>query len=284
MTEGPPTSARLRRIGRALRQIREESGYTLKAAGHRLERSGSSLSLIEKGMQALRLRDLKYILDTYEAPPDLQRALMILADQEQQPGWWDDFKDIASHADLDYASLEWNAATIDIAESSVIPGLIQTEDYAASVIRAGLPADQLTNFVPFVAYRMARQKILFTPHAPRLRLVIDEAALRRMREGRDVMRAQFDKLIRDSLQENISLYVLPFDRGTHADLIGSYQIMDIGRPPVLSAILVDHLMGRWILEDEAEITRYKAKFEHVRRAALSEEGSRKLIQRIASDL
>jgi transcriptional regulator with XRE-family HTH domain len=191
--------------------MREESGYTLKTAGHRLERSASSLSIIEKGMQSLRLRDLRHILDTYGAPPDLHQALMTLAEQEQQPGWWNDFRDIASHSDLDYASLENSATAISSIATGLVPGLLQEEEYARTVIRAGLPADQVAQTNHFLAYRVARQQILERSNPPLLHVVIDEAALRRVRGGRTVMRAQLDKLIRQSIHEHVTLQVMPLE-------------------------------------------------------------------------
>jgi transcriptional regulator with XRE-family HTH domain len=284
MTEGPPSSARLRRIGRALRQIREESGYTLKAAGNRLERSGSSLSLIEKGMQSLRLRDLKFILDTYEAPPDLHQALMPLAQQEQQPGWWDDFADTVTRHDLDYASLEAHAARLDAFETGFVPGLLQTEEYARAVIGsavAGLPPEKVERFVGF---RLARQQILQSTPEPQLHVIMDEAALRRSRGGRHVMRDQLQKLLDHSQEEHITVQVLPFSLEADPDITETFWILDIGRPAILSAVLLTHLTGRVSLEAQAEIDHYNKAFARLRTASLSEAETRAWLLRIISEL
>src|SRR5262245_27319033 len=107
------SSARLRHIGRTLRRLREDERKTLSAVRRRLDRSPASLSAIENGLQPLRPRDLKYILYEYGVIDPLRAGLVTLAEQERQKGWWLDFKDIASVSDLDYASLEWDAARLD---------------------------------------------------------------------------------------------------------------------------------------------------------------------------
>jgi len=284
MAESPPSTARLRKIGRTLRRIREDAGLTLNAAGRRMERSGSSLSLIEKGAQGLRLRDLKHILDVYDVDPDTRHALMTLAAQQHRSGWWDDFKDTVSPAARDYTSLENSADSIDWAEAGFIPGILQTEDYARAVIRAGLPEGQLSKAERLVAYRMAGQQLLSRPQAPRLRFVIDEAALRRIRGGRQVMRVQLNEMIERSRSDNITVRVVPFDCEVDPGYIGPFQILDVGRPPLLSVVLTDHLTGRSIIEDDSDITAYRAKFAKISAAALNENDSRTLIQQISSDL
>ncbi|XVQ13909.1 helix-turn-helix domain-containing protein [Spirillospora sp. CA-255316] len=282
MAESPPSTARLRKIGRTLRQIREEAGLTLNAAGRRIERSGSSLSLIEKGTQLLRLRDLKHILDVYDVDPDTHRALMTLAAQQHQHGWWEDFKDIASRSDLDIASLERDATTLDSIETGFIPGLLQIEDYALAIMRAHVPEITPAKADRFVAFRMARQQILDRADPPHVRLVLDEAALRRGRGAPEVMRAQLQRLLHESERERVSLRVLPFASTADPGVNESFWLLNIGKPSILSTVLITYLTGRLLLEDDASIDRYREAFRHIRAAALCETRSRDLIQRIIS--
>ncbi|MEW2355124.1 helix-turn-helix transcriptional regulator [Spirillospora sp. NPDC029432] len=283
MPEDPPSSARLRRIGRALRQVREDSGYTLQAAGRRLERSGSSLSLIENGLQSLRLRDLGFILDAYGVDANLHKALMTLAEQEHRSGWWCAFKDIASRSDCDYASLERDASALDAIETGFIPGLLQIEDYALAIMRAHVPEIPPERADRFVAFRMARQRILDQPDPPKIRLVLDEAALRRARGGPAVMRAQLQRLVNESERERLSIQVLPFASTADPGVNESFWLLDIGDPSVLSTVLITYLTGRLMLDDSTSVERYRNAFRRIRMAALSETRSRDLIQRIMSD-
>lgn len=284
MPEQPVSSARLRRIGRTLQEIREEKGWSQQRSGLRLERSGSSLSLIENGLQPLRVRDLKHILNVYGVRDRaLRAALFTLAEQDRQSGWWADFRDIASPSDRDYTSLEHDATNLDAIETRFIPGLFQSEDYARSIIRSDVSALLPERIDRLVAFRMARQQILHRESVPRLRVVLDEAALRRAWGGRAVMKAQLERLVVESERDHISLQVLPFSCAADARVSGTFWILDIGSPTILSAVLITHLTGRWILDDDTEISRYRQAFERVRLAALCETDSRALICRIASE-
>jgi transcriptional regulator with XRE-family HTH domain len=282
MAESPPSTARLRKIGRVLRQIREEAGLTLNAAGRRIERSGSSLSLIEKGTQLLRLRDLKHILDVYDVDSDTHHALMTLAAQQHQHGWWEDFKDTISPAARDYASLEWSATHLDAFEMGFIPGLLQTEDYARSIVRSDLREAKSDKLERFLEFRMERQQILDRPAPPQLRLVIDEAALRRTRGSRAVMHEQLRKLLDSSQKPHITIQALPLSCVDDLEVSATFWMLDINRPPLLSTVLLTHLTGRLHLESESDLERYRSAFEQLRASALSEADSQALIERIVS--
>ncbi|MGH3391045.1 MAG: helix-turn-helix domain-containing protein [Actinomadura sp.] len=285
MPEEPASSARLRRIGRTLRELREEKGITLKTAGRRVERSSGSLSLIENGLQPLRLRDLKHILDVYELPDNALRAgLMQLADQARQTGWWTAFKDLATSSDLDYASLEFDATVLDSVDTQFIPGLLQTEDYARAIMRSSLTEGLLEKADQWVAFRMARQQILRSPNPPQLRAIIDKAALRRVKGGAEVMRAQLHRLVEESDHGHITVQVLPFSCTADPGVNGTFTMLEIGQPSVFGTVLIDHLTGRLTLDDETDLVRYRETFERASVVALSETDSRTLIQRITSGL
>lgn len=284
MPEQPASSARLRRIGRTLQELREAKGWSQQRSGVRLERSGSSLSLIENGLQPLRIRDLLYMLDVYGVTdPTLRENLITLAEQDRQTGWWSDFQDIASPADLDYASLEYDATRLDTVEMQFVPGLLQTEDYARAVIRASLSGHKLADAERLVDYRMARQGVLRGADPPSLRIVIDEAALRRARGGQEVMQAQLRRLLEEARKPHITLQVLPFSCAADPGVNGMFTLLEIGRPAILTMVLISHLTGRWSLKNEVDILRYREAFNLVRGVALSERESCTLIQQLISE-
>src|SRR3954470_18804865 len=123
--EESTSTARLRFIGRRMRELRDDQRLTLVTAGRQIERSSSSLSLIENGHQPLRIRDLKHILDQYGLHDHnaLRRDLLELAHQQAETGWWSAYRDLISPADADFASLETHASTIENFERGYIPGL-----------------------------------------------------------------------------------------------------------------------------------------------------------------
>jgi transcriptional regulator with XRE-family HTH domain len=285
MPEEPPSSARLRRIGRTLRELREAKRMTLKAAGHRVERSSGSLSLIENGLQPIRVRDLKHILDVYGVPDGTLRAgLLELARQSRQNGWWTDFKDLASPSDLDYASLESDAALIHTVQTQFVPGLLQTKEYTRAIMLSSLTESLRDKADRLAAFRVARQQILCRPAPPRLRAIIDEAALRRIRGGPEVMRAQLHRLLDESDHDHVSVQVLPFACTADPGVNGTFTMLEIGRPSIFNAVLIDHLTGRLTLEDDKDLLRYRETFGRACAVALSETDSRTLIQRIISEL
>lgn len=283
MTDTAPSTVRLRKIGRVLRRFREESGHTLKTAGRLLERSASSLSSIENGVQWLRLRDLGHILDQYNVPADLRAALMTLCEQELQPGWWDAYKDLISHEARDRVSLEHYASRIITTETTFIPGLLQTEDYARAVIRGIAPKQPPTSVERYVEFRLARQRILSDPPSPNLDVILDEAVLRRMRGGRHVMQSQLRRLLNQSELDNVALHVLPFAVDPGNEYAGQFELVDVGAPPILSVGLTEHLIGQWTIEDDAGVLQYRNTFEQTRCLSLSETASRDLINRIISE-
>ncbi|MFA1542945.1 helix-turn-helix domain-containing protein [Actinomadura monticuli] len=283
MPEATLSTTRRRKIGRVLRRLREESGYTLKTAGRHLERSPSSLSQIENGVQWLRLRDLGFILDRYDVPTDLRAALMTLAEQDRQPGWWDAYKDLAAPEALDRVSLEHDASRIITTETTFIPGLLQTESYARAVIRGLTLRHSPTALERYVEFRLTRQCILNEDALISLDVILDEAALRRVRGGRDVMRSQLRRLLNQSELDTVALHILPLSVDAGPAYAGQFQLLDIGNR-ILSAVLTDHPTGQWIAEDDKEVAQYRDTFEQVRSSALSEAASRDMIRRIVSEL
>jgi transcriptional regulator with XRE-family HTH domain len=278
--KGP--SVRFRRIGRTLRELREDAGLTLSAAGRRLERSTASLSMIENGLQQIRPRDLAYILDFYGVPSGPVRAsLLHLAQQGRQKDWMRSYEGRISAAGLDYASCEADSAVIRGFELYLVPGLLQTEAYARAVMDAGLPSETRDN-AELVAFRMARQKILARPDPPRLVVVIGEAALRQSVGGRDVMRAQLERLIEAAALDHVALRVLPFSAGARPGLDGRFNIFDLRAPGRLTVVVVEDLTRMSFRERDEEAIVFAAVFDRLRAAALDEARSLALMKRIRS--
>src|SRR4051794_35814789 len=203
--EESTSTARLRFIGRRLRELRDDQRLTLVTAGRQIERSSSSLSLIENGHQPLRIRDLKHILDQYglHDHSTLRHDLLELAQQQSQQGWWTEFKDLITSHDADFASLEFSATEMDLFDRGFIPGILQIEEYARSIMRSTRSTERLAQTERWIAYRLGRQQIFSRPDPPRLRIVLDEAALRRTRGNAEIMRAHLDHLLQETEHEGI---------------------------------------------------------------------------------
>jgi transcriptional regulator with XRE-family HTH domain len=275
-------SVRFRRIGRTLRELREEAGLTLVAAGRRLERSPASLSVIENGTQAIRPRDLAFILDRYNVAPGPRRdSLLHLAHQGQKKDWTRRYEGRISPAGLDYASIEADSAVIRSFELYLIPGLLQTEDYAGAVMGTRLRVESHGN-TELVEFRMARQKIMFGEDPPRLEVVLGEAALRQCVGGKSVMRIQLDRLIEVAGHEHITLRVLPFSAGAQPSLGGRFNIFDLRAPGHLTVVAVEDLTRISFRERDEEAEMFVNAFARLSAAALDETRSLALMKQIRS--
>jgi transcriptional regulator with XRE-family HTH domain len=281
MRPSPAPSVRFRRIGLELRRLREERGLTLLDAEGLLERSTTSLSRIETGMQAIPARDLEFILIKYGVTDgSFKEAMLELARQGRKKGWWHRYAKTLSRDLMDFLSLEADAKSISTFQTVLIPGLLQTPEYARALI-----AGTRTEIKRAVEVRMARQEVLEgdTP-PPRLHAVIGEAALRQRVGGARVMRAQLRRLVEMSELAHVGVRVIPFEAGAHQGLNGPFTLLEVGERGRLSVVTIETLHGMSYVEHDDDVRRFAGIFDEVAAAALPESDSRALIDRIRSRL
>jgi transcriptional regulator with XRE-family HTH domain len=275
-------SVRFRRIGRTLRELRENAGLTLIAAGRRLERSPASLSMIENGTQPIRPRDLAFILDRYGVTlGPLRESLLHLARQGRKKDWTRSYEGWISPAGLDYASIEADSAMIRDFELYLVPGLLQTEEYARALMGSRLRSETRDN-TELVEFRMARQKILLGEDPPRLVAIVGEAALRQCVGGPTVMRDQLDRLIEVAAYEHVTVRVLPFSTGAQRGLACRFTILDLHAPGNLTVVAVEDLTRISFRERDEEAAMFVNAFARLNAAALDETHSVTLMERIRS--
>ena len=222
---------RRRRLARELARLREERGMTIRQAAGALEWDPSKLSRVEGLQRGIIVRDVRRLLDLYQVTGDAGReALFELARQAKQRGWWQAYADVLPSEYADLIGLEAEAAEIRTYQPELIHGLLQTADYARAVIRAGRPGDTAADVGRRVELRMTRQQILDRDDPPRLRVIVNEAAVRRVTGGPDVMRAQLAALAAERERSNVTVQVLPFTAGEHpAMACGPFVLL--GLPP-----------------------------------------------------
>lgn len=278
-------TVRLRRLGAAFRRLREDRGMNLEEAGALMERSISSLSKLENGRVKLPTRDVRAMLDFYGVTDERTReGLVSLARDSHKQGWWQQYGDSLSASYLDLISLEADASAVRTFQTSVIPGLLQTPDYARALIAAvpgptgPLDVDQL------VTVRMTRRELLTGPDPLHLWAILDEAALHRHIGGRATMHAQLVQLIEASQTENVVIQVLPYTAGAHAGTSGPFTTLEFPEPTDLDVVLVESLTSGLYLETTDEIRRYSLVFDHLRMSALPQAESRALIRQAAKGI
>src|SRR6266700_1724306 len=178
--EGGPTVLRIL-LGSQLRRLRESKGITRAEAGYTIRASGSKISRLELGRVSFKERDVADLLTLYGVTDDGERqALLNLADKANSPGWWHRYNDLLPSWFQVYVGLEDAATLIRTYEVQFIPGLLQTEDYARTVMSVGQAGAAAEEVERRVRLRTDRQRLLTRPGGPRLWAVIDEAALRRL--------------------------------------------------------------------------------------------------------
>jgi transcriptional regulator with XRE-family HTH domain len=260
---GGPTVLRIL-LGSQLRKLREAQGITREAAGYEIRASGSKISRMELGRVSFKERDVADLLTMYGVNDSAERdALIGLARQANNPGWWQHFGDVLPNWFQAYLGLEAAASLIRTYEIQFVPGLLQTPDYARAVImlgHAGASAEEINRRVDL---RLQRQQILTRSGGPQLWAVIDEAVLRRPIGGVDVMRAQIEALIAASKLPGVRLQIIPFLAGGHAAAGGPFAILRFPEPELPDVVYVEQLTSAIYLDKREDVDHYAMAMERV---------------------
>lgn len=253
-------------------------------AGKAVGWSESKVSRIETGRTGIRQPDLERLLDLYSVAGEERAALLALGRQASHRGWWHSYGDALPGWFEDFVGLEDGASAKLIYENQLIPGLMQTPEYATAIIRAAQPWVDDDEVERQVTARMTRQALLTSADPLRVWAVLDEAVLRRKVGGPAVMRAQLERLSALSALPNVTLQVLPFDAGAHASMgtaFGLLQFPEPGDPPI---IYIENHTSSQYLESAADVQRYTLVFDHLRASALSPEASADFIGQVAASM
>lgn len=270
---------RRRELGARLRALRSESGLTVEQVAERLMYSASKVSRMEGGYRSVTLRDIREVCDLYGVTDTaLREQLMELARESRQQSWWQSY-------DLPYSTyigLEADAKHIKNFHSSVIPGLLQTAEYARSQYAktaAPLEPDVIEQRIEVMRIR---QRLLTQADPPQFWAIVDEAALRRLVGGHEVMKAQLARLAEVSTRPNVTIQVIPYEAGAHPAADSCFTTFQFsGSAPAV--VYVEGLVGAIYLERPADINRYHHVFEILSKIALSPAQSLDLITRIISE-
>ncbi len=284
-TTSSPTVKR-RRLAAELHASRERAGLTIDDVAQLLEWSAAKVSRIENARVRVLPRDVKHLLRVYrvkEGGPDWD-MLVTLARESHQKGWWHAYGDAMGESLKTLIGLETAADTLRTYENECVPGLLQNEDYARSIIRTALSAETDDDIERYVKVRMARQAQLAEGPATELWAVIGEGVIRRPVGGRSVMRAQLAQLLEASYRPNVTLQVMPFGVGAHPGMEGSFMMLGFPEPADPDVVYVNYSTGSLFLEKPEEVERSALIFNHLRAAALSISQSREMVSRAQQDL
>jgi transcriptional regulator with XRE-family HTH domain len=245
-------------VGAQLRRLREERGITRDDAGYVIRASGSKISRLELGRVSFKERDIADLLTFYGVEDTQQReALLELARDANTPGWWHDYDDVLASWFQTYVGLEEAASLIRSYEVQFVPGLLQSEDYARSVILSGRPELRAEEVERRVGLRMERQRVLSRKYHPvQFWCVVDEAALRRPIGGTKVMRGQIQHLLEVAEMPNVTIQIMPFRFGGHAAEGGAFSILRFPEPDLPDVVYVEQLVSALYLDKREHVDRY----------------------------
>jgi transcriptional regulator with XRE-family HTH domain len=271
---------RRRRLGVELRRHREEAGVTIDVVADRLGCSTSKVSRIETGHTSASPSDVSNILDIYGVDDSIKTELVQIAREARQKGWWHPYSTVLASA---YVGLETAARSIRAYEQHVVPGLLQSEEYAIALIRGARLDDTDREIEQRVRVRMQRQALLIQDDPIDLRVVLDEAVLSRPVGGELVMLDQLKKLIEAARLPNVTLQILPFAAGAHAGMDGSFVILEFEEEGDADVVFIDNATGGLFLEKAEELSKYVSIFDTVRASALPPEESIEMIETLVEE-
>lgn len=269
-------SMRRRRLAAELRRLRDESGLSLTDVAKKLGWQTSRVSRIETRQSGITAPDLRKLLNLYGVEDQEYRAhLAELARRVNERGWWQKYAGLIGGEYADLIGLEAEARTIRTYEQELVPGLLQTPDYARAVIRASRPTDTSEEIDRRVEIRMERQEVLVRadPPPPRFNAVLSEGVLRRPIGGPDVMRKQLEYLMRPRDRANVTIQVLPFDAGAHPSMVGPFTAMTFPDPDDLGVVNLENATGALFLEEPVELRVYEELWNTLQADALSADDS-----------
>lgn len=272
-------TARQIHLGRQLRQLRTEAGLSLDEAAAHLERSRATVGHWERGHSRVSAKDLEALLEFYKTPSDVVEQLHRLRRESGQRGWWQSYKLPLYLAP--FVGFEAEASEIFHFELGVIPGLLQTENYARAIHEAGRLVLTEAELQQWVDVRLKRQERLNEGSGLALHVVIAEEALRRVIGSRTVMVDQLERLEEFAQRPNIRLQVLSFDAGSHEGIHGPILLLRFPDPGHCDVAFSDTPLGGHVIDDIRDVAELARLFASLQARALDEDDSAELLRSIA---
>jgi transcriptional regulator with XRE-family HTH domain len=281
----PGPTLRAQWLGQQLRAQRESTGMTLRQAGEYLQRDPSMVSRFETAEYPIRRGDVLALLDLYGVSEERTReGLLQLSDDVWRKGWWDGYANTVDRQFIDRLWLEARADRIGTYGSMLVPGLLQTREYAETLIRNEAAADTPEELIgKMIEVRMTRQQMLGGEQSASFTAVVDESVLRRVIGSSEVMRGQLARLHEMAKRPNIEVRVLPLRRGAHAGLNGAFWLFEMP-DPYPDVAYVDNLAGAVYVEDDAAVERFRQAYHQLSAMALGGEESAALIVAATKEL
>ncbi len=286
MTETSSPTVWRRWLAFELVRLRQEAGLDQKAVAKALRCTVGKVSYYETAERPVVVRDLdEVLLPLYNVPEEQWPRYLQAAKDSRQKGWWERYDASTLRSWFSpFVGLEQGASQIRVYEAQLIPGMLQTKDYAEALARRGTAERAEDEIAHHVELRMARQAVLHREPDPlRLWVVLDEAALRRVVGSPTVMKEQLLHLAAMTRHPKITVQVVPYTKGAHPGMMGRFQILDFPWSTDPGVAYIEHRSGALYLEEAHEIEAHTVAFEHTCVLALSPDESATMIRDAAEE-
>lgn len=281
MTENPNPSVRSRQVSTLLRELRENRKLSGADVARVLGMSASKVSRIETGNRGLQVGDVAALLGLYQVPEARRDQILDQVSKSEERGWWESRGLGMPALRKGWADFEARATKIQNYEPLIMPGLLQTDEYAQAWFQTTNNTLSRAELDDLVAARAQRRAVLRNPYLQYL-AVIDEAALTRPLAERSLMRRQLRHLVDASERRNVTVRVVPLRVGLYTGMHGGFACLDFPKEPSL-VYLENYQFGMFL--DEVEATAiYRAALSNILNLALDAVESATLIAQLADDL
>lgn len=249
--EGPEPTLYRRRLRSELRKMREAAGMTQRDVAEAMDWSASKLIRIESGAVNISTNDLRALLGHYDIDSVRIDALVNIARTAREGvSRWNIYRDVASLEFIAFLGYESSAAVIREFSPVLVPGLLQTEEYARTVLKL-FRSENPQQVDPLVDLRVQRQELLVREPAPRLHFIIDEAVIRRVIGGRDIMRRQLRHLQEVTEYPNVTIRVVPFEHGLYPNQWVPYVLFEFPGTEDGDVLYVENPQGEYIIRENS---------------------------------
>ncbi|GAA4234688.1 helix-turn-helix transcriptional regulator [Actinomadura meridiana] len=272
------------RLARELRAQRERTGFNQEIVAEEMGWAESKLYRIENDKSRVLQRDVKRLLKMYGVDGEEADALVELARLARQPDWWHQYSGAIPKWLQVYVVLEASASHVFGYESEFVPGIIQTDEYARAIMSTAPYPDTEDDVDGMIAVRATRQARLHEEPTLEVWFVLNEAAIRRVVGGPEVMRRQIEHLIKVAQLRNVTLQVLPFEAGEHCAMHGMFYLLRFPEHDDPDKVYLEQQIGGIYTQKPDEVDRYTLMYDHLRARALSPRQTIEMFRAVAAEL
>ncbi|MBP0453758.1 helix-turn-helix transcriptional regulator [Kitasatospora sp. RG8] len=264
--------------------MREQAGLGGSQLARALGVSAAQVTQMESGKTSVSAERLRTIAEACGCTNQSLIDALGSMTQGRTKGWWEEYRSHLPGIFLESAEHEdFAAGTIRVWTSAFLPGLLQTSDYVKGMFGRRIPSLTADEIDLHTAFRTQRRSAFLRSPQKKLEAYVHESSLLTRFGGTEVLRDQLRRMIDDSLRGSISIRVIPFNVHTHPGPIESI-IYSFGEVPELDTVEMESSRGPVFFDDPSELASYRAIFDRIEKAALTEEESRSMIHETVRNL